>query len=645
MRHTTLEKEYDDATYNGAFDSYQYFIKGRIDGKRFVEKISELGLTIPEFMDIVNDYYKTMSNPNSFTMHQEKEQFIYAAFMRFLDNEINYDDFYALLAGIKHTEWIRPENSRLISNINRFCKDYKAFARTKHFENSLEAKVSRSPFFENLFTNYRELSEGKITPEEYIKRREATKVPINDIRNILLRAAKYITNESEEDLIAYDNEFIYNMFMDFYDRKIPFKVLWETIYCFRTGFSGSTINFHKGFLKAFSAYAKKEKGIEDLEKYVASKPLFEECHRSYFESEGKDANNTPFALKIFEEGIDKMSYGEIAKAYAKTVKNQSSVDLSANSFFSNKYGKVLSKIDECNSKQTIYELLSEYAEYTSKGVSVGNRNLYLLRGYVYNYVKFKYGKKDDFKQRVEILTQKINDVKEAHNKKKKAQLNKEKNYLIIQKYKEMIPEARTVIDRFMSEYNGNSIKDFCFKFDISESTFSSSVSAVKAIDPDLYKRYCEVLNQRRGNKQVYLKGEVEKIMNLMLNGVDDELFGVTREFDAVDYFSNTELEPAMFYTLVLGTHNEKYVVAIKKFFAKYAGMGAKRTNDPDTIKGDGISSGAAFLRSYDKQEIIDELKEKNVPINEATFLSIVSRKRLMNKLINEEMERLSSPKM
>ncbi len=618
--------------YKKCVDYYSYFINGSFTAKMFTQKAKSLGISISDCLFIINNYYLSIKRENTFVVHQEKEKFIYSIFIAFLDNEISYPDFMECLSGVKSDNWVDVDKSSLGVLINKFLKEYKEYAKRIYLVKDLESFIGNKEFYTVLFDKYLSLINGEMTYEEYDAWIEKTGIPYNEVRTLIISAAKGIKNLSKEDLMKMEEGFVYNIFMDFYDNKIPFYTLWKTIYSFRTGFNGATYSFHESFVKNFNIYAKKKRGVEDLSMYTLDKPLVKRCHDAYFNAlaNGISVDSSEEADVLFKEGIDKNAYHIFAKDYALNVNKMSANDFSLLNLNTNKQFRVLSEIEKENNPKKIYDILTQYADYKNNPIEEGARILYVLKGSVNRYLTNKYGPHDLFTKRSELLSKKILDVIRKNNESRVEASKKKQEEEKLSSFEKKKDSAIGLVCAFLDNYDGVSIERFASKMNINERKFNEALNIIKYLEPTLYERYEKTYEERKKTRYTYLMGETNKIINFIMNGINDN--GTVREFDALDYFYNTKVKPDLFINLVLYRKKKDEIDAMRKFFGKYAGMS---TVNIGPIKKELFFHRGRVMSSFEKDEIIRDLKKDKIPVNPVTFELVLKRQTQQDKEWNE----------
>jgi len=249
----------------------------------------------------------------------------------------------------------------------------------------------------------------------------------------------------------------------------------------------------------------------------------------------------------------------------------------------------------------------------------------IIKEYLDNYIKiFKSSLTDNEKQQ---LKKSIEDKFEIYTTWKHLQEFEKKRKIEKKNEKKLTPK-----DFLLLYLNGVDSKDnFCKKKEISSLKFDNMLNSLKETDITLYEKIKEklLLEQKELEKTINI---IRKIIYQIKHGIEEENY---REFDLLDYYMNTKLsfkevkticknyltkeEYAIFISFTVKNRSISLTTKVTEEYLLKQEFGFR-------IKIDDGSSYMHFATNDEKLEVINKLKEMEVPLYYSLFQIALQRK-------------------
>lgn len=283
----------------------------------------------------------------------------------------------------------------------------------------------------------------------------------------------------------------------------------------------------------------------------------------------------------------------------------------------NKDKNILSKIDELNDKDKLFDLL--------KGWSL--EELGELKKSINNYIRTNYSDEKELLKKEKEMNKKI-DSYIIYLSRENAKKNFEKQQEIDQFETNLFPVAREKIISFVENGNGD-LREFCRINDVKIDDFQLYVSLVERYDLELYNTYIELVKKNKEETYKKMKDKFVKVVDYMKYGV--EVNGKKRSFDIIDYFNYlgfSSLECRRIGKNVLNPTQNKI---LENFLDINQDYDVKI--DPEILINENISINNKEIGLDEKKEVIKWLNLNRVPINKKTFMAALQR--YLNGTLND----------
>lgn len=216
---------------------------------------------------------------------------------------------------------------------------------------------------------------------------------------------------------------------------------------------------------------------------------------------------------------------------------------------------------------------------------------------------------------------------------KMEQKNKEIEELNKKENAEKLPRAIKLISIFLNDRNNISIEEYCKIKNTSIDTFNEYVEILKNNDSELYYLYLKKIELLQNQT---LNNNLEKIKLIILyikNGIEE--YGQVRDFDIIDYFTIFDIKLDKILKMAKDHFSKEDYIVLAKFVDKNI-SGIKNSaifvnqvmKDKIVIRNENKALRVfteEILEEETKKDIIDYLKEHNVPINIKTFNTALKR--------------------
>lgn len=622
-----------------SYELYRDYRMGVISVKDYFSKLDELKIDDPTYDNM--NYAKK----NHLDFNADDPTFIFKIIVSFLKEEIMYDRVKQVL-----------KYSYLGSNPNRYSDRYQGKVSNAHgllvsfinycgsnsdqvlySKKELQDLVVKSKVYQDCYEYYDKLISGVITPSEYMKFIDKMEMDLHSVRRIIVEYASKVKNFGEPKLKSNDASFVYNQFMKFINMEITYEELIKTTASFREGLNGEVHGYVNSFIFEFRWYAKKNYGIDDLRMYILKSKLYVESYNKFreFALSASGISLEEFYNSMSHTGLSADSYKSIIFDYGEHVLGFHPNEIRDMVIKNTKHKDVLERVDASRSKREILVILTEYANYKSNGLKKGNSTLNILKGYVKDYVTFKYGNaisKEKYDKICNLLLTKINDVIDYYENmreiKSEAQIEADKK----RRLNVTKEEAISLINEYIS--SGKTIQSFIDQKRITRGYFDKAVEVIDELDHDLFVKFNEYIMGKQSQKYAILVSVVSKVIDMMKNGVTvDE--NNKRDFDALDYYTYSHLDSENFIKILSSFGSVEDIKVARTFFKKNQTMSLNQIqsirNTVITIKDRGV------LTDEEKDIIIGYLKSINAPYSTKLFDLALSRY-LKNELIPSEEE-------
>lgn len=206
-----------------------------------------------------------------------------------------------------------------------------------------------------------------------------------------------------------------------------------------------------------------------------------------------------------------------------------------------------------------------------------------------------------------------------------------------------MPKAREVIISFIDNDYKDKIR-YCKKNNIDIKNFDLYLKVLLEKDNDLYNKYYEKMENEQSKRYAYITDKIVKMVELIKNGI--EVNGKKREFDILDYYLFTKIEPVNILRIANNILPNDDLVILKRFLGKNKILGKMGNKEIDNI----LSSNVEIFCEKDKYEnpipgtgrtitkeekiyIIDFLKYNHVPFSTKTY-NLAFKRYLTGNLVN-----------
>lgn len=398
-----------------------------------------------------------------------------------------------------------------------------------------------------------------------------------------------------------EKDYKYKMFMKALNLEIPFSEL------------------HNGFGYNEGSYGDEEL-IESISHmyniYYLDKPLIKRWFDIYMKYVNKEISLYEYLEQFEQLDLDKSSYITIVFNYAKKVENMSKNEIKKMREKSNFYKNVLEYILNISSEKEIFELLTVYGKYKSKGIYYGNVQLNTLINHIYTFVRLKYGNNisDDERDKiVNDLKEKVHNVLKIYSDLKKEEDSNRKREEKEQCLNEILVKSINLINNYMIS-NLNK-KQFLEKYNISKKDFDKALESIKNNEPELFQQYKDYNNKLQSERFAVVSNKCNIIIDQIKNGVINEETNEKRDFDILDYYMYTNLTPEEYINIIKENYNGTDIRDVKRFFAKYN----SKIDETKMIREMKFIINSIEVTEEEKEMIINYLNSINAPINIKIF--------------------------
>ena len=270
------------------------------------------------------------------------------------------------------------------------------------------------------------------------------------------------------------------------------------------------------------------------------------------------------------------------------------------------YSVALSIIENTND----YNLLKEIVRNNINSLTKIN-----ISTYIYTYKAFLSNKEKI--ALAELLTDKINDIKDKiiNDEKMRKQQVKETN---------LISEYTNIDFSLFLLPDIKNIDEFCDMFHISRYEFNKYLSVLEKDNNKLYLKIKDKLNNLKKQRYAVLNNKVSFIVDSIINGIKKEDDSI-REFEILDYFLNTKLDFKDFIN-IYNDKDSNTLKALKTFFAK--NKLTSKININQELSGKTIfmiNNNPYEVTKEEKLKVINFLKDKEIPFYTKVYKQALKR--------------------
>ena len=270
------------------------------------------------------------------------------------------------------------------------------------------------------------------------------------------------------------------------------------------------------------------------------------------------------------------------------------------------YSVALSIIENTND----YNLLKEIVRNNINSLTKIN-----ISTYIYTYKAFLSNKEKI--ALAELLTDKINDIKDKiiNDEKMRKQQVKETN---------LISEYTNIDFSLFLLLDIKNIDEFCDMFHISRYEFNKYLSVLEKDNNKLYLKIKDKLNNLKKQRYAVLNNKVSFIVDSIINGIKKEDDSI-REFEILDYFLNTKLDFKDFIN-IYNDKDSNTLKALKTFFAK--NKLTSKININQELSGKTIfmiNNSPYEVTKEEKLKVINFLKDKEIPLYTKVYKQALKR--------------------
>lgn len=190
------------------------------------------------------------------------------------------------------------------------------------------------------------------------------------------------------------------------------------------------------------------------------------------------------------------------------------------------------------------------------------------------------------------------------------QLRKEKIKLL----QEHLPQSKLLVSKFI-ESDCMTIRDFCLENNIkNKEEFEKYVEIVREGDESLYQDYSNKISKCQSLRYATIVNKLKVMAFLINNGIEEN--GKKRDFDLIDYYLNINLSLKNAYDIIVKELNSRDYMKLKIFI---------RNNLPYSKPNPAVIKG--IIGDGKKEEILNYLKQNNIPANMKTYNLVAFRYR------------------
>lgn len=210
-----------------------------------------------------------------------------------------------------------------------------------------------------------------------------------------------------------------------------------------------------------------------------------------------------------------------------------------------------------------------------------------------------------------------------------------KENFVKDKYNNELKTAEKIITSFLDNKT-LSFDEFLEVKNITKETFNNYLNALKMYNKELYNRYNDSISKKEQESEDNISLEIKLLEEGILNGYEEN--GLKREFDIIDYLTITKIPTTKIGKFDLSKINSKARMElhrIKNNF-KYINKEDKRElkNILETTKivgvkfdknGSTIPGSGRTITDEEKNNLIDYLREREIPVNNGTYNALLKR--------------------
>ena len=257
-----------------------------------------------------------------------------------------------------------------------------------------------------------------------------------------------------------------------------------------------------------------------------------------------------------------------------------------------------------------YNLLKEIVRNNINSLTKIN-----ISTYIYTYKAFLSNKEKI--ALAELLTDKINDIKDKiiNDEKMRKQQVKETN---------LISEYTNIDFSLFLLPDIKNIDEFCDMFHISRYEFDKYLTVLEKDNNKLYLKIKDKLNNLKKQRYAVLNNKVSFIVDSIINGIKKEDDSI-REFEILDYFLNTKLDFKDFIN-IYNDKDSNTLKALKTFFAK--NKLTSKININQELSGKTIfmiNNNPYEVTKEEKLKVINFLKDKEIPLYTKVYKQALKR--------------------
>ena len=433
---------------------------------------------------------------------------------------------------------------------------------------------------------------------------------------------------SRRNVSCEQRKYEYEMFMKAINLEIPFSELHKVFHYGEK--SGQDMKLIDDFIFYYRGYNTNIDGMFNI--YVMDKPLFKKSFDTYMDFINKKISLYEYLEQVEQLDLDKVSYINVVFEYADKIKQVPQNEITKmreKGFFSR---NVLEYLLNTSDEKEIFDILTVYGQYKSRGLSYGNNQLNNLMGLIFDFVIVKYRNNINDNERDEIISslkKKIYNVYKKYYEMKQEEFLNKKTKEKTEYLNEILEQSINLINNYMD--SNLYLKQYLEKTKIPKKDFDKSLESIQKNKPELYQQYEKYNKKLQSEKFAVLSNKCDIIIERMKNGVINEETNEKRDFDILDYYMYTNLTPEEFVNIIKEKCNSNDMRIIKTFFTKNKG----KKDETKIIREMKYSINSVEITDEQKEKIIDYLKSINAPVNIRTFKLAVKRY-LNNELINEK---------
>lgn len=290
-----------------------------------------------------------------------------------------------------------------------------------------------------------------------------------------------------------------------------------------------------------------------------------------------------------------------------------------------------------NNSKYVYEKLlkAKNLEEIILIIESSNFDIYTLKSELVSYIIVH---QNGNQKMIDLLKSKIKMYTDYISKQRKDDRLKEREKIREEEIESQLSIAKEKVREFLDDVESDSIVMFCEVHNIDRDVFSNYVAIVKEKDLDLFNLYDNKVKTLQSQRYAVIIEKVNLIINYLKNGVEE--YGVTRQFDLIDYYMITSISLSQILKLSKDFLSKDNLLLLKKFINQNI-SGEK--NNPSIIKqimsekviinyekdknGLPIPGTEELFSNDEKERLIKFLKNNNIPINLKTYNLVFRRYR------------------